>query len=627
MNREDLYKSISGIDNDIIERSEKEVKKSSKRPWIKKWCAVAACVVIIAVGMVWGVISSNRNVSDSTDDPATGDSAFQDLKTSDTYSSLSDLLEYLSDNDNHSESAGDGSGRGTSDAESGDTSYSLIDSKNAAVYNGFLYHIGEEKVYISKLNGGNTENVGSIGFSADYMFIYGERLVLTGSYVSGGNELDEEMSAKVLVYDLSDPESPVLIDEYVQLGDVCACYLEGENLYLLTSDGVCACGWSRLDDLSEYVPKLSHNGGAIEWGEDDISILGEPTSVNYTAAVKINTISGKIEDKQAFYGDVKDVFYGSGWLALNVSGEMAEYMTMPEIYTFDCTDSFEYTGRISAADIFSIGEKVELTDNMRPDGTYPWIISLSRENDIYRILGGVSVKNGEKKTNSLLAVAADMKKGESVYETLDISDKEFFSYDEIIWEKNRAIISGGEMSGLYTDALEEFNSFVFAEFSDMYISFYQNDLTADHVAGIDMIYWMGNPFGELNAFIPMGNGIYLRYNGKPDGLDIYDFSDSKNPRCIYKTAGDIPDYCRFEFTWHVYDENTFGILMVSPDENGEYINGVYTWRIYSIDVDAKSPYTLLCEYDAQSGAGVETFKYNGEYYLVTRNSKTATLLG
>ena len=112
--------------------------------------------------------------------------------------------------------------------------------------------------------------------SAQQLFLCGDTLVLVSSFASGGNELDQERSARVQLYDLTDPKSPTLTNEFIQLGDIVACYTSGSTLSLLTTDGVCACGWSRLDDVSEYIPQTSKNSKPVVWEDAEICILGAP---------------------------------------------------------------------------------------------------------------------------------------------------------------------------------------------------------------------------------------------------------------------------------------------------------------------------------------------------------------
>lgn len=50
MNRTDLYRSFNNIDDDILERSEAN-KRKSIYAW-KKWGAVAACICLLAIGVI-----------------------------------------------------------------------------------------------------------------------------------------------------------------------------------------------------------------------------------------------------------------------------------------------------------------------------------------------------------------------------------------------------------------------------------------------------------------------------------------------------------------------------------------------------------------------------------------------
>ncbi len=52
MNKADLYRAFQKIDDDILERSEMSVKKKNST-WVK-WGAMAACLCLVAGGIVWG---------------------------------------------------------------------------------------------------------------------------------------------------------------------------------------------------------------------------------------------------------------------------------------------------------------------------------------------------------------------------------------------------------------------------------------------------------------------------------------------------------------------------------------------------------------------------------------------
>lgn len=626
MNREDLYEGFKDIDDDILERSEQMAKGKKKSPWVR-WGAMAACICLVVAGAVgvhfW---RGNQTIPPTPVDPIIippDDSGLTAIMaTSDTYQTLNELLEYLSTNDYHAStlSADGGNGAGNISA----TSQQLVEGKRLAACDGYAYHAGRGQVHISELD--SQSPIGSIDFEAEQIFVCGDRLVLVDSFVSGGSEIDEEISACVRLYDLNDPKAPKLMDEFVQLGSIIACYVSGDDLFLLTADGVCACGWSRLDDTDDYVPALSKNGAAVTWPDEEICILGEPTSVQYVAATQINVKTGEVANKQAFYGDIAEVFYGAGWLAITTQTRTEQVALHPDIYTFSTGSGYAYTGKISTASLLGLDSGVKMSDGTLPAGNYPYVKAVTQVDGVYRIIGEYVTVNGGNGSTQLLALTANMAEGESNYELIGLDNGLRFDLDDLLWESDRAIATVSTTE-LFDNDVKVEAQFIFAEFSGMDVSLSCSGIRADAVSGVDGIFDLGDPFGELETLIPMGNGIYLRYNETPDGLDIYDFSDSDAPQQIYDSLGDIPTDCRFEFTWEVYGKNIFGIMVVTPDENGEYRNATFSWNIYAVDVEKENPYTLLKAYPFGKGSnfmasslGFETLEYEGSYYCSTMDA-------
>ncbi len=52
MNREDLFKSIGGVDEEVLERSEVAAGRRIKTAWVK-WATAAACLCLIVAGGIW----------------------------------------------------------------------------------------------------------------------------------------------------------------------------------------------------------------------------------------------------------------------------------------------------------------------------------------------------------------------------------------------------------------------------------------------------------------------------------------------------------------------------------------------------------------------------------------------
>lgn len=586
---------------DTVDSMEKKRKKPIK--WIK-WVATAACLCVMAIVFVMNfdkIIERPRIPEEIITMPTVpAEEDWAGYATSDKYGNLKELLAHLSLNESHDSRKADAEGNGVNVNASG-----IMESRDVVSFGEYSYQLNMEDwvVDIYCNESGVPVYVGKIDFAAEHIFLIEDKLVLVGSYQSGGTELDYKMSAAIKVYSLENPKEPTLVDEFTQRGGISTCYMLDKKLYLFTSDGVCACGYSRLDDVSEYIPQITSGNEVLEWSDTEIAILGEPTRVQYTALSVTDIMTSKVVTKRAFYGNIEDIYYGEEWLAFVVGGLNDEKIVHPDIYTFRVSENFEYTGKLSLSAMFHLPEYVKTDNDGRADGEYPSVSSITKVGNEYRMVGYYQTISGGKNILQLLVVTADMEKGTSNYELVDCSAYPNFTLDEILWEEDRVIISGSVIENFPTN-LSPVNRFIFVEFTDDEIVVCENDLVFDHVDGVDMMYGYGSPLGHIRTLIPLGNGIYLRYNDLPNGLDIYDFSDSANPVCLYKSDVNTAEDYRLEFENVVYDENTIGVLKVLPNEEGEYRNVTYTWCIYDIDLSKAEPFSLMKEVPYGSGVDV-----------------------
>lgn len=606
MKNKKLRDALEYVDDcylDTVDSMEKERKKPIK--WMK-WVAMAACLCVTAVvfGTHWDKIFERPRIPEEiiTIPTVPLEEDWAGYSTSDKYGNLEDLLSHLSSNESHNGRKADAEGSSVNVDVSG-----IMESRDVVSFGEYSYQLNMEDwvVDIYCNESGGLVYVGKIDFAAEYIFLIEDKLVLVGSYQSGGTELDYEMSAAIKVYSLENPKEPTLVDEFTQRGSISACYMMNGSLYLFTSDGVCACGYSRLDDVSEYVPQITSGDEVLEWSDMEIAILGEPTRVQYIALSVTDIKASKVVIKRAFYGNIEDIYYGEEWLAFVVGGLDDDRIVHPDIYTFNVSDKFEYMGKLSLAAMFGRPEYIKQGSDRRADGEYPSVSSITKVGNEYRMVGYYQTISGGKNILQLLVVTADMEEGTSNYELVDCSAYPNFTLDEILWEEDRVIISASVIENFPTN-LSPVNRFIFVEFTDGEIVIYENDLVFDHVDGVDMMYAYGSPLGHIKTLIPFGNGVYLRYNDLPNGLDIYDFSDSTNPVCLYKSDANTSEDYRLEFENVVYDENTVGVLKVLPNEEGEYRNVTYTWCIYDIDLAKAEPFTLVKE--VPYGSGVDVYE-------------------
>lgn len=571
----------------VAEADEQPARK--RMVWLK-WGGLAACVCVVAAaalafaGINWRL--EERCITVESQPPGPDGPVIdrpQEL-TSDTYSSLEELLDDLRLRDGHTLEKRDGIQNGNGGYSA---AHAAMEGADTVSWQGAVYQItGDAGVGVYQ----NGRLTGTVDVPADYLFVSGGRLVTVGAERCSGDELDPVYCVRVNLFDLADPARPEQLDSFTQLGGLTACWLSGGQLYLMTDDGVCACGYSRLSDLEDYKPQLFHGEEQLSWPEEDISILGEPTRVSYAAVSRIDVETLEVTGRHAYYGDIGDVYYGGDWFALVTSSLLQEHSyTLPEIYAF--TGSLSFAGKLNMAGIFGLEKTGALP---LPDGgifpaEYPDVKSVSRAGDVWRVVGEYQKNDGESWARELFAVAYDPDGPRPITkQTLRLPEDQF-DIDDILWEDGRAVISAGFVR---FDPYKTGARLVFAEFDGTDVTLLSSDLICDRVQGVEGIYWLGSPLGQLKPFIPLGDGLYLRYNGTPDGFDLFDLSDSAHPKCLYQSSGDIPAGCRLDFKNYALNQNTVAVQLITPGEDDGYRDAVTTWAFFSIAPGSDTPVSM-----------------------------------
>lgn len=580
------------IDADIIEAAGKQEKRPKRRTkWIAASVAaviaVAAAVIVITVNVTHGNAAPKRHPS----------------ATSDVYSALPEFLAYLNENGLYSNYRGPGSGlsydgAGTADFEG------IVENTGVALDKSgrYAYHYGEGKVRITRLDGADSVNVGSMDMrGVQAVFTRDDRLIVLA--MRDGNKdmpnMDDYLT--VGIYDISTPDNPVLVDEYVQSGDdITACWMQDEKLYFITNKSWITSSDMKIENSENYYPWMAHNGEILDWGDEDICILGEPLDFGYSACTVIDTDSCVLVARKALYSSGGSIYYGEDWIAAVVFGQTASFEENPVVYTFD--GEFNFTGKINIAGLLGAPEKNELvTDELwgsvYGDGTYIKIKSMIKVDNVYRILGYYDIKKAGSVSMSYMALAVDADTGEFNDEFIPAGSYSNGPYEEILWEEERAVVcvnaGGYDESEPYTSMKDKF---IFVVYDGMNVEILQNELIADMLdSRVGVTY--GSPLGEFKTLISMGGGIYVRYtrNGPyPGGFDVFDFSDSRNPRLLYRPETSLSGEAVFDFSNFVYDGNTFGTLKLIPGES-RYDSTVFEWCVYSIDSDSGEA-SLVGEY-------------------------------
>lgn len=620
MRGNEFLDSLEFINLALIEAADELPKRRAM--WLR-WGGLAACLCVVATAFAlrvpykgpggFGFLANPSASPAVSDEPLESDPHSADRPrelTSDTYSSLEELLDYLSLHDGHKNGNTDSAGGPPKlvgkDGMSVENNWQT--GRDVVSYEGVVYQIvkgdplyNEKNVAIFQ----DSVEIGRVDLATppEALYLTDGKLIVVGRLQSN-TELDpdpEDYGTAVTIYSLSNPQNPVQTDVYHQRGAWAACWVSNGRLWLITLDGVCACGYSRLDDLADYKPQLAHNGELIPWPEEDICILGEPTQAKYAAISCVDLDDSTVLHKRACYGDISDVFFGQDWFALITQStvEGGAY-SLQKMYTFD--GSMSFTGKCDVAAMFGLEGTGKLEKGNVAPPEYPDVKAVTREDGIWRMVGEYVRRTEAGLSKELFVVAFDPNGPQPIAKEQIQLSTERFDIDDVVWEDGRAIITAGS-----SDEAQ----LVFAEFCGMDISLLTSDLVCDRVRGVDGIYWYGSPLGYLKPFILLGDGLYLRYNETPDGFVLYDLSDSANPKCLYKSQGDIPEGSRLDFVNYVITDRTVVVQFI-PQAQASSCYGpeeVCTWAGFTIAPDSDAPVLMLWEKQIPL-TGVDPLDYN-----------------
>jgi|GEM_PF-1392064 len=617
MNEKQLFEAFSDIDDKLIEQS--ETKTKAKKLNFLKFFIPAACICLVtAVAIPFFSILPDSSPSQSDIFKDTEDDLLPD-----SYKNLTELLEAVSKTEEHNnmimdsdipydlktDSATDNTMQRLQNcvgaALTKDNKYSFHIKEFSYSFGEFSYNI--RRINITKINGNNSELIGYIPIDSRGLMIYGDYLITEGAAFYEDSEtesefFDQQGRCSYATYDISNPEKPRLMHVFTQSGRTSECWMVGEKLYVVSGDGVCACGYGS-DNPQKYYPFLKKDNKDIVWDDEDITIVGKPSRVYYTALSVIDVTTGEIIEKEAMYGAGSNLFYGEDWIATPFAEPSADgYSGNIFLCLFD--GNFNYTGKINITKAANLDSKIKWDNKDELNGDLSDIISVKQIENEYRIIVESShYESGKKSISSLIALSVDTDKDISScdrYEILTGEENALSYYDvtEILWEKDRAVIVTALTK--YTDEIFDNTvaSFVFADFDNGAVVVHSTKLTADYP--YSRFGQSGNVyFGELNSLIPMGNGIYLKYayhdNESPDGFDIFDFSDSASPKQIYKAEHLPTEKAGFDFLFHVYDNDTFGVLDVAYGKDAYFRNVTLRWTIYDIDINSDRPFTKISQ--------------------------------
>ncbi len=559
MKSEKLLELIGGIDDRLV-HSAVHPDSLQRTAWLRLAAAAAAIVLTVCIGVIIAAGPAKKPGNPPVLSSVSGSSVIAD--TSETYQSLDQLLEHLSRHENHSD---DSLKEGSAGNSRGVAPSGIICSTNAVIVNGYACHAGESGVVISSLDGNIVTPVHTIDSPGARLLSYGNYLIVAcqKDVSSPENDFSYQLDTHVCIYDMTKPETPVSVYSSSQTGSFCGAFISGEMLWLLSSDGECACGYSRLEDKSRYIPEIIVNGSPTGLTDRQLHILGEPSMVRYLAVCGVKLDDMSLAESQVLYGDLESVHYGMGYLALEARTAQNKRITQPEVYVFGLSEKVGYSGRISTA------AALDIPDSCRPAvaGAQSFeLTSLTKSGSPYLLTGRLFTADADKGSSRIafICVEDDLNRWSA---GLSESISGVITITETLDEKERQIICYSTFEPDYSQR----GHFAFASYVDG-VRVTTPDMDIDHLDGIDMMYSYGSPYGHFNTLMPVEDGIYLRYGGTPDCLRAYDLSDPEQPRLINGNAVLLESMQRFCYSHHAYGDGRFGAVVLTPglDEESEY---------------------------------------------------------
>ena len=590
LNVERLIDAIGNVEEKFIEEATPTIRRKTVNVF-----QIASVAAVFAVMIIGGAVllNTNRGKEEGKENitvtraPIMATLPADDDKETSEFESVDELLEYLGKNEEHPKVDGPLDYR----IEIGET-VGMVVNEDGGIHEGYRYVVKDRKVNIVDLNNKDGEATAVMDIDANRCIVAdGKLIVLTWISLEdvSSNEVSLEKrkeAQEVRVYDLSNQVEPKLEYEYVQNGSYATSYVVEGKFYLLTGDGECSCGYSG-GDKEKYKPGLSVEGKEIKWTDEDMYILGTPSLLQYALMTEIDIANGEMTNKKTFYGNIKKTHIGTDWIAI----ETYNYSDRKsKIYTFDMSRNAEYIGAIDGDKIKSILKWEWDIDVSEYHSSFLRYDSMRKIGGEYQIVSELSYWEKEDSECKTLILALTMQESGNVsIRMVSPKDKILTFVCDILWDENRAICTvDGRTDG---DEELDYTSFAIVDFDKSEIYVHNEEI--DEVRGIKGVVWYGSPLGKLKTIIPMGNGIYLRYNNMANGLDIYDLSDSSKTKCIYDSPEREEDDFRYSFDWKKIENDVITVKVMKPDDWGKYYDCTYEWHVYRVSVGESNPYELL----------------------------------
>ena len=577
MDKYDLYGAVGELDEKVLERSE---KRKSKR-WLRVLFAIVALCIIAALAVISLMIPEKIAPIDTSSDILhehdTFDSWVEQL-TSDTKNGFSRLTRGVSSATNAQKEL--------KEAVFGNHLYFIEDGIKYVD----LKYIEFEDRYLDTYEYTNT-----IDFSTPTLISFGDRLIVYNEPTADDVHTKETV---VRIYDVSDSANPKVLTEYKLTGNMIAYYFDNGELVLFAYDGLPDCGHIKEGGIKAYRPTVFKDNTSLDFSESEITVVGDPFTLQYVYMLRIDPISGNVARKQAFCCDARKLHYGEGWFAFDSKAPYVSTDRFSRINVFEnAPDGIKYLGRITPSALLGLDESGD--DEFRTVYDVS-VSSVTYVEGILRIWGSASrdqLGNG----NNMFAATVNLSASE--YNAVG-----FYSSYVISWfeEDGKTLMVHNKTDENRTIIGSCFSAIVYSGMDIMHVTF-DNVVAKESSVSIE------------ERIKSVGNGVYVAYNKELVGIEIMNFSDVGKP--IYRTisaANRVHDnMSNFKQDVYILDDGDICI--------GGYAkaSGDAAYWIYNVkgNEDASVLYERLINIPYKQVRDIESIvplEYNGTHYIILR---------
>ena len=566
---EKLLRIIGNVDEEYIKEATPRIRG---KVFIFRMASMVACLLAVVLGGVW--------VSNVVRDNVTEDGAVKVVEPS-KFETIDELLEHL-------EISKEDKGSG------GDRLYTpgIIKQNNendpeaVETYQGYIYRVCNEKLQIISEKDIQGEGYTLEGNVNDVAIVKDKLIVLDGYIIEDGSEKLKK-NATYKVYDLTTPYEPKLINTYVFNVSGAYMYIDKDDEVIFEMrDGACECGFGN----GYYAPEIIIDDEKITWSDKEISILGNPSVIQYAAFMRVNIDTAEIEEKQVFYGIIERTYMKNEYLVIHTKTTDG----VEEMYLYEKSDlstalvGFDIAGTAKKngdCKDFSIKE-IKIEDN---------------------ILYGVGTSEGENDNDAtqISAMIWDIKSNQLIWKNESIGKN--IRIHSVIWNEKKAICN---MDNANASRVAK----VYVEFCDDEIKITKGEMVA-------------NDGQTYYGYYTLNETLYARWNSKEDDvIAIFKCLESGGIENVYQTR--IEDVVKVEITDIIVLDNNIVGIVTNKDEvttNDEY-NNVVELRLYKLVTDGGVSLEFLNNCEIRKGDRTYREKYEiyekeGTQYLIFDRSE------